>query len=248
MATPASSEIIESVLLGHSPDDRWRKLVSGLAGLGLDQINYAFLDLASHERVKARAEPFLANMRADWIDHYVERKYDLVDDLVDHVKHGGFTPRLYDFHHAEHFSAPIYAHEAREAGLNTGLVIPLSGDPVTFSVTAGIMFGSSLTPKETTKILSDNAPALTALAHVFHTGMVGEFRRVQAGARPLTPRERDCLQLAARGMRTTAIAYRLRLSESTVTLHFSNARRKLHAKSLTETVARALHYQQIVLE
>lgn len=247
MATRLNA-MVDQVMAHDIPSDRWDSLAAGLALLGLDQINYAYLDVAAHARAEGRAEPFMTNMRPDWIERYVEKQYDVADNLVDHCRTGLFAPRLFAFDQAGHFTQPVYAQEAREAGLSAGLVIPLCGNPRQPVVNAGIMFGSSLPTVEAERILRDNAAALTALGHVFHTGMVGEFKRVQAGARPLSPRERDCLQYAARGLRTAAIADRLGLARGTVELYCANARRKLGAASLTEAVARALHFQQINLE
>ncbi|MDP1631201.1 MAG: LuxR C-terminal-related transcriptional regulator [Caulobacter sp.] len=243
-----SSDLVERIIRADAPKDRWEALESGLRDLGLDQINYAYIDQAAHTLVEARTPPFMTTMRPDWVERYVEKKYDLVDDLVDHVKTGVFTPQLFVFEQSQNFIAPGYAREAREAGLSAGLVIPLCGDPRSLTVTAGIMFGSSLAGGEAECVLSEKAAALTALGHIFHTGMIGEFKRRQAGARPLSPRERDCLQFAARGLRAAAIADRLGLAQGTVELYCANARRKLGAKSLTEAVARAILFQQIELE
>jgi DNA-binding CsgD family transcriptional regulator len=137
--------------------------------------------------------------------------------------------------------------EAHEAGLHAGLLVPLCGDYGSALPTAGIVMGSSLPEADIEKIVQDYAPMLVALAHVFHAGMIGELRRRRVGAKPLSERERDCLQYAARGLRTTAIADRLNLSEATVELYLRNARRKLDAKTLAEAVARAIQFQQISL-
>lgn len=75
--------------------------------------------------------------------------------------------------------------------------------------------------------------------------MSGELLRRRAGIAPLTARERDCLQLAAKGHRTGRIAEKLNLAEVTVGLHLGNARRRLSARTLPEAVAKAMLYQQI---
>ena len=63
----------------------------------------------------------------------------------------------------------------------------------------------------------------------------------------LTPRERECLQFVATGLRVTEIAHRLALSEKTVDLHLANARRRLGARTRDEAVARALIGRAIAL-
>jgi ATP/maltotriose-dependent transcriptional regulator MalT len=59
-------------------------------------------------------------------------------------------------------------------------------------------------------------------------------RVVDAGATPLTPRERDVATLAAHGLTSRAIAERLGLSARTVDNHLSNCFDKLHVRSRNE--------------
>lgn len=225
----------------------WAALTKTLAAIGLDQVNYAFLDMASYTRLEARGDPGFSTMRPDWIAHYTERKYDLDDEIVGHVRAGNFRPKLYRLGRPQEFAHPGMINEANEAGLVAGLLVPLSGDYGSALPTAGIVMGSSLPELDIDKIVQENAPMLVALGHIFHAGMVGELRRRRAGARPLSDRERDCLQYAARGLRTTAIADRLKLAEGTVELYLRNARKKLDAKTLAEAVARAIQFHQISL-
>jgi DNA-binding NarL/FixJ family response regulator len=66
--------------------------------------------------------------------------------------------------------------------------------------------------------------------------------RPSEGARPfaqLTDREREVLDLVARGLTNPAIARRLVLSEKTVRNHVSNVFAKLHVTGRAEAVARA---------
>ncbi len=56
----------------------------------------------------------------------------------------------------------------------------------------------------------------------------------------LTARERDVLQLLARGLRNKEIAARLIVSERTVNFHLANIYAKLHVSGRTEALSRAL--------
>lgn len=56
----------------------------------------------------------------------------------------------------------------------------------------------------------------------------------------LTPREAECLQWAAEGLTTDAIADRMGISARTVKFHTANAAGKLGARTRTEAVARAV--------
>ena len=102
-------------------------MTEGLAAIGLDQINYAFLDVKTHGRMQARGDPAMSTMRKDWIEHYTERQYDLDDDIVAHVRTGSFDPKFYRLSRPDHVSRRLMAEEAMDAGLKAGLLVPLPG-------------------------------------------------------------------------------------------------------------------------
>jgi len=56
----------------------------------------------------------------------------------------------------------------------------------------------------------------------------------------LSPRERDCLALLARGLRNDRIAERLGIAPATVEMHLARARRKLGVRTREAAVARAV--------
>lgn len=57
----------------------------------------------------------------------------------------------------------------------------------------------------------------------------------------MSDREHDCLTLVAKGWRVAQIADHLGVSEVTVNFHLRNARKKLGARTLPETVAKAIN-------
>ena len=63
----------------------------------------------------------------------------------------------------------------------------------------------------------------------------------------LSFREKECLQLLARGYRTKNVAYELDITIDTVNYHLKNSRGKLEAKTLSHAIAIAVKYQQIVV-
>lgn len=220
-------------------------MTDGLAAIGLDQINYAFMDFGTYSRMEARGDPAMSTMRTDWIEYYTERHYDLEDEIVAHVRAGRFDPKFYRLSRPEHFTHRSMAEEAMDAGLKAGLLVPLPGPWGDLLPAAGIVIGSSLGEDEAARITEAHAPTLVALAYLLHTAMSGELLRRRADVAPLSGRERDCLQMTADGLRTSQIADRLALADVTVSLHLKNARRKLRARNLPEAVAKALLFQQI---
>jgi DNA-binding NarL/FixJ family response regulator len=92
-------------------------------------------------------------------------------------------------------------------------------------------------------------PAMLMLAFEFHA----IFRRnfvaagvppLQQGA-PLSPREIQCLELAAHGLTSSDIGQKLSLAERTVNFHFCNIVTKLAAANRAEAVAIATARQLI---
>jgi DNA-binding NarL/FixJ family response regulator len=63
-----------------------------------------------------------------------------------------------------------------------------------------------------------------------------------AGVEPLTPRERDVLDLVVRGLANREIAESLVVSENTVKYHLKNILQKLHLRNRAEVVAFALRH------
>lgn len=241
-------DLIEAVAVETSVEQRWAVLTAGLCDLGLDQVNYAFLDFEAYARSEARGAPAMSTMRSDWIEYYTDRRYDLDDDLVGHVRAGRVDPRFARLEREDDFRAREIMAEVRHAGLRNTLLVPLAGPLGSTLPGAGITLGSSLESRDYFAIMAEHGLSLMALAHLFHAGAVGELKRRIDGASPLSARERDCLQLLATGLRVSQIADRLTLAEVTVSLHLKNARRKLSAATLPEAVARALVYGQIALD
>ncbi len=101
-------------------------------------------------------------------------------------------------------------------------------------------------------LLKDAQPAeLLAAIRSAHSGgsplhpaaaarLVGEVRRPPAAAAELTAREREVLELIARGMPNKAIALRLSLSEKTVKAHVSAVLRKLDVTDRTQAALKAV--------
>lgn len=240
--------LFDSVAKEGSVEARWTALTEGLDEIGLDQINYAFLEVDSYSRTDARGAPSMSTMRSDWIEYYTDRHYDLDDDLVSHVRAGRFDPCFARLERPDDFRAREVMAEACHAGLRNALLVPLAGPLGSPLPGAGIVLGSSLPVADYRAIMAEHGASLIALAHMFHAGCVGEIKRRKAASPPLSPRERECLQLVASGLRPTQIADRLTLSEVTVSLHLRNARRKLAATTLPEAVARAMVFGQIALD
>jgi len=63
----------------------------------------------------------------------------------------------------------------------------------------------------------------------------------------LTPREKECIELAAAGLSSAETAQRLKVADRTVEFHLRNAMRKLGASSKLRAVVLALQKRLIEL-
>ena len=73
-----------------------------------------------------------------------------------------------------------------------------------------------------------------------HSDGLGEDPARPSPANPLTPRERQCLEFASRGLTSGDMGCRLGIAERTVNFHMGNLMRKLEANNRSEAVARAV--------
>jgi len=215
----------------------WNTLLSMLDQVGLDRVNYTFVT-ANDDAVL----PSRSTMAEDWLKDYAARRLDRIDPLVGYTLAGGIAPLMFDAEAQRHESAA--AASVCEAGMRAGLFVPL---PRLFGTgpAAGLVMGSSLDQGESLRLMVEHGAKVVAAAHLFHAHAAGDVMREKLGATRLSGRQRDCLQAVARGERTSAIAYRLDLSEPTVALHLKNARARLNARSLPEAVARARLFGEI---
>ena len=85
------------------------------------------------------------------------------------------------------------------------------------------------------------AGELTLFGMSFHDFFMAHFVDVNDSfmlrAAPLSKREKQCLELAAKGMRSIDIAIKLSITERTANFHFNNLIRKMGALNRQEAVA-----------
>lgn len=237
--------------LAVAPDAsaRWSILCREFGALGADQINYGIIDTFAAERVEAPVR-FLSTMDAGWIAFYGERRLDLHDPHVAFVRQGNLRPYFWGESVLEQIDDGA-THEAVTLTVDAGLRAQLSvtmPDPLGVGLpVGGLTIGSSASEREYFGSISGKEMTLIGAAMLFHHYCIGEVRRSHAGAKPLSPRERDCLTLVALGYRVDRIEERLGLSRATIELHLRNARKKLKASTTGQAVARAMMFGDVQL-
>lgn len=243
------SQFLQSLNSAIDIAARWSALTRFMEGHGADVINYAVLNTLEFSRADAPVTQF-SNMSADWIDHYLEKRMDLFDPHVRYAREGSLAPYRWD----ENSTALLQCDEERnvlslaaEAGLRSQISMFApdsrgSGEPI-----GGMTMGSSLHSREYYKAVAGKEDMLVNAAMLFHNSVIGEIRREQIGAHPLTTRERDCLSYVIMGLRSTRIAEKMGLREVTVEMHLRNARGKLGASTTAQAVARAMIFGDVEL-
>jgi DNA-binding CsgD family transcriptional regulator len=132
------------------------------------------------------------------------------------------------------------AHFGAQAGFSVTARTLASGPP------AGWNLCSSQCRKEIEAVRRHHEPMLRLAALYAHERLCA-LPASRDTAQNLSPRERQCLALVARGMRVKEVASRLGLAPVTVELHLRNARVRLGVATRDEAVARATFLGQIAL-
>lgn len=229
-----------------TPEERFHVLTRGLSQLGLDIVNYGFFDNVAAEKAATDVQ-FLTTMSDAWMDYYHGDGLAEVDAHVRHVRAGRISPYLWGSRQIERLAdgERKLAEEAKEVGLRSGLYVPMASPLDPFSPVAGMALAGAMSDVEFKAILAEHGVGLLHLAYVFHNASIRNVWMEQAGGRPLSDRERDCLRYLADGLRQDAIADRLCIARVTVEMHLRQARQKLGARTLNEAVAKALLFGQL---
>ncbi|WP_158266684.1 helix-turn-helix transcriptional regulator [Alsobacter soli] len=118
-----------------------------------------------------------------------------------------------------------------------GLTVPIRGavgDFALFSV------ASDEDAATWTNRLSQLTAEVVLFAFEIHASVMEAWVRNEGAARPLSPRERQVLTLAAQGLPHKAVAFALAISERAVKLYLDSARAKLGAHNTAHAVAYAV--------
>jgi DNA-binding CsgD family transcriptional regulator len=193
----------------------------------------------------AESQSFVyTTLHRDWVALYDQRAYLEVDHRIqygldsplpfiwDQASVRGRSPRMDQFLDA-----------ARDFGIASGVSISLRdshgrGGFTAFSSEAGI-----LNPERRQEI-AEAIGNIMALGQYFHELFISNVlrRRLSPAMEgvPLSPRERQCLQLVANGQTSHEIATKLGITERTANHHMGNIISKLDVLNRKEAVAKAI--------
>lgn len=243
-SSTAMASIVHSAL---ATEGEARRALAGFtalaARLGFDGFSYLRLgygtatpDLLEHRTTAA----------SRWVAQYAARGYHLVDPRVTGTL-GRAVPIVWDDAHAAGVHAQPFLADARRYAIRSGVAMtvhdPRGGRAVvcwdssvgTVGATRGEGIGRQL----------GTIALLAGIVHEAVTERAAAAGRAQAGE--LTPREIECLTLAARGMTSRDIAQKLGITERTANFHVGNVLAKFGALTRGEAIARAVALNLITL-
>ncbi len=209
--------------------------------LGFDSFIFA---IATEPRPSRDSRAYVwTSVPREWVEAYEKNAYIEIDPRISE-SYGRTSPLLWD-------SASIaidartrrFLLHAAEFGIRSGVVIGVcntSGRRVGLGLNSAI----SPVPPERHRELSRNLGTMmllaSRLADLFMSHYVNRgIPPMQQGA-PLSPRERQCLELAARGMTSGDIGIKLGIACRTVNYHFGNVLSKLGVLNRNEAIAKAV--------
>ncbi|RXT36780.1 hypothetical protein B5V03_32415 [Bradyrhizobium betae] len=174
----------------------------------------------------------------EWVRRYTTRDYFLIDPVVQQGRRGFLPLDWSDVDHDSLQAQAFFREAARfEVGQN-GMTLPVrgpGGERALLSITSNV--ASRDWQRERLNIMRD----FQLVAHVVHDQAVRLSQLRGPGLpRQLSARERETLQLAARGFAPKQIAADLHLSPTAVRLYLQGARSKLECATLTQGIAKAI--------
>jgi DNA-binding NarL/FixJ family response regulator len=129
-------------------------------------------------------------------------------------------------------ASPGWVADALRAGVRAILPAAVSADQLAAALEAAIAGLFIVHPSELSAVLPVATPASSPVAEL---------------ADPLTPREREVLQMLASGLANKEIAAKLSISDHTVKFHVASILGKLGASSRTEAVALGIRRGLVLL-
>jgi DNA-binding CsgD family transcriptional regulator len=187
----------------------------------------------------------------DWVLRYQEMAYIEVDPRISDCW-DRTVPLVWDQSTMRSKGAKVdaFLDDALAHGVGSGVCLPLH-DEAGARILVVFNSRSPLLTKHRQLQIAGDLGEMIVFANYFHELFAREV--IAKGIPPrsagmrLSPRERECLILAAQGMTTEAIGKKLGIAGRTAQFHFDSIKSKLMARNRQEAVARAMKEGQIVL-
>ncbi len=177
----------------------------------------------------------------EWVRRYDERAYIEVDPRINLTWDSAF-PLIWDQKNMRGMdpAADAFLDDAMKHGIASGISFMFHGPHNSHVVVA---LNSSIPHCDEVRrdVVVRNLPLVLMFGSYFHEifmrSVIEKGLAPRSMGAPLSKRERECLELAARGQTTDDIAHKLSIRNRTVQFHFDSIRTKLGAANRQEAVA-----------
>lgn len=238
----AVPDVVRPLLEAHGANrDLTQALQSVVASLGFESFTYIY---SNELRPTRDSRTFIwSTVPEAWLRIYDERGYLAIDPrLVQTVER--VTPVIWT---RDAFPPSPELHEffdsAGKFGLRSGIAMSLR-DPafprVLFSLNSSVPRFDDTRLKQVVDVLGDVMALGTFVHAIFMSSASSKASAVPLDGQRLSGRERECLQLVARGCTSAQIGEALGISERTVQTHVANILVKLEVSNRHEAVAFAV--------
>jgi len=215
-------------------------------GFGFESFSYA---LTTDPRPNHDSRSYVwTTFPREWVALYDKNAYVEVDPRVT-MTWGRTTPLVWD-------AATIggdarvrrFLDDAAQYGIRSGVAIAFSSAT---HAKFGVSFNSPISPVNELRrrAIADRLGDMMVLTAGFHDLFMANVvnRGLPPGQQgaPLSHRERQCLEMAARGLTSADIGIKLGIAERTANFHFSQLISKLGVLNRHEAIAKALTTGQI---
>ena len=179
----------------------------------------------------------------EWMTRYERMRYAEVDPRLTHTWNRTM-PYLWDAARSStEWQVQQFLRDAARFGICSGAVVSFRDSNHARIVVALNSRVSPVTAERQAQI-HHLLGEVMLLATSFHDLFMQRVHRARASAHVsqtrLSPRERQCLQMAARGLTSADIGTKLGITERTANFHFSNLITKLGVLNRHEAIARAV--------
>jgi LuxR family transcriptional activator of conjugal transfer of Ti plasmids len=226
-------EFIDALQTGD--DDR---ALERIAARVTGRIGFRWFAYLSFTELRPR---LISSYPKTWTAHYLARSYQRIDPVVQRAARecslfawDATVPRGPRTSEQSRF-----LDEAMGFRIRIGVTMPIISG---YGRRAAFTFASDERSEALNRTVGHSADVLGLIGLYFHThvALKNPSPMEETEASTLTQRERQCLAWAARGKTSAEIASIIGITPRTVHFHIANARRKLDASSLSQTVATAV--------
>lgn len=188
----------------------------------------------------------LQNYPEAWVREYSDRRLHEIDPVLQRAEVSAlpFSWDVCELQHRATEQQQIMLSDARSFGIERGYTVPIH-----MPWTPGALRASCTVLPDRGSIDRRNHLAIQVMAAYLYIAATqkAEQRTIQVAEKPLTARQKQCLELVAQGKDDWTISQLLRLSENTVHTHLEQAKRRLGVATRIQAVLCALQAQQISL-